>query len=114
MRFTIVGAAFAIAALLPISAHAAEGGAGGEAGALGEAGELGSVTAPSGGSAGSAGKGGAAGATPAPALHDPGTASTGVSCSIAGPNGDWGMFGTTVALGAAFWTLRRRARRPHV
>ena len=115
MRITLTAAAFTIVAFLPLNSHALAGDAG-EAGATAsDAGATSESHGGSAGSAGSAGKGGAAGAGgakaaatgPGPNLPDPGTDQTN-SCSIGGPHGQWGVFGTTLALGAAFLTLRRR------
>ncbi len=117
MRITLTVAAFTIAAFLPTTGHAEAGDAGdagassvSDAGAASEVG--GSSAAGAGGS--SAGKGGssagAGGRVPAVNLPDPGTDQTN-SCSIAGPHAPLGVFGTTLALGAAFLTLRRKRPR---
>jgi len=83
--------------------------AGGESGnALG--GEAGAAT-PSGGSAGSGGaSAGSGGKPPLPPLPDPGTDQSN-SCSVGGPSSQWGIFGTTLALGAVLFKLRRRRAR---
>jgi MYXO-CTERM domain-containing protein len=54
-------------------------------------------------------RGAKGGAPPAPNLPDPGTAESN-ACSMGGPSDRWGPFGTTLALGVAFLTTRRRRR----
>ena len=122
MRITLTLAAFTIAAFLPITSHA-EAGEAGDAGAIGvsdagapaeaQGGSTGG-TAGSSGAAGSAGKGGSSGAAPAPgpgpSLPDPGTEEPS-ACTIAGPQRQLGIFGTTLAFGAVVLTLRRRRAR---
>ena len=128
MRFTLAAAAFTLVALHPLRSHAqaSDAGAAGvgsdAAGstatgndAAGEAGEApvskgGSGGASSsGGASGNAGKGGSGGAAPVSA-PDPGTDDTN-ACSVAGPNAPWNLFATSLALGAACLTLRRRRSR---
>ena len=127
MRLTLSVAAFTIVAFHPLTSRALPGDAGaagttdagGAAGAVDlEAGAAGTAdSAPSsGGSAGkggSGGTGGSAGSAPKPAVNlpDPGTEQPGVSCSMAGPNAPWNLLGTSLALGAACLTLRRRRSR---
>jgi len=118
---------------LPAPDPTGEGGEGGEAGAstagtggspnggtnsvggdsgnelAGAAGEAGGATAGSGGKAGG-GTAGGGGKPPTPALPDPGTDQSN-SCSLGAPGGKWGLFGTTLALGAALFTIRRRRSR---
>ncbi len=113
MRTTLTIAAFTIAAFLPTTGHA-------EAGAAGDAGDAGATSpsaagapAASGGTGGSGGIGGAAkgGSSGAPgpgiSLPDPGTDDSN-SCSFSTVHHHVGVFGTTLALGAAFLVLRRR------
>jgi len=79
----------------------------------GDGGEaLGGTGGQAGGTGGTGGQAGGAkgGAPPAPNLPDPGTAQSN-SCSIAAPSGQWGLFGTTLTLGAAFLAARRRRSR---
>ena len=52
---------------------------------------------------------GSGGKPPPKPLPDPGTDQSN-SCSIGAPGGSWGLFATTVALGAALLTARRRRR----
>ena len=123
MRITLAVAAFTIAAFQPITGHAAVGDAG-DAGATAGA-EAGAPSVATGGSAGATGgsagaTGGSAGATggvagaapnkPGISLPDPGTDDSN-SCAIAGPRGQLGAFGTTLLLGAALLTFRRRRAR---
>ena len=116
MRNTFAAAAFTIAAFLPITGHAAAGDAG-DAGSTSEP-EAGAPSVVSGGSAGASGgsagtTAGAAGAPPNKpgiSLPDPGTDDSN-SCAIAGPRGQLGAFGTTLLLGAALLTFRRRRAR---
>jgi hypothetical protein len=120
MRTTLTVAAFIIAGFLPNAGHAAASDAG-DAGASREA-EGGTPSAGTSGNtastgtagtAANAGKGGASGAppnTPGISLPDPGTDESN-SCTVAGPHGTVGVFGTTLALGAAFLMLRRRRAR---
>ena len=75
----------------------------------GAGGDAGSAT-PSAGTGGSSGSGGGGGKPPAPNLPDPGTDQSN-SCSIGGPGGNWGLFGTALALGATLLAVRRRRSR---
>lgn len=114
MRATLTIAAFTIAAFLPTSGHA-------EAGDAGDGGDSGATSAPAagapaatGGTSGSAGTGGAKGGSsgaPGPGINlpDPGTDDSN-SCSFSAAHHPVGAFATTLALGAAFLTLRRRRR----
>ena len=91
------------------------GGANATAGDSGEAlGGAGGTASGGGGQAGGAGQAGGGGGKPpaggAPNLPDPGTAQSD-ACSIGGPNEKWGIFATTVALGAALFSVRRRRSR---
>jgi hypothetical protein len=82
------------------------GAAGADSG--GDLGGNGGASTATGGTAGGGGKGGGApAASGAPNLPDPGTAESD-ACSIGGPSGPLGIFGTTLALGAALLTVRRR------
>lgn len=134
MRLTLTLAAFTIVAVHPLTSHAltADAGAAGSSDAAGAAGSdeeagaggtVSTATSSGGASAGKGGTGGTAGISgtggssgaaapkPAPNLPDPGTEQPGVSCSLAGPNAPWNLLGTSLALGAACLTLRRRRSR---
>jgi len=84
-------------------AGAAAGGTGDEV--RGAGGDAGAAT-PSGGKP----SGGAPSASGAPNRPDPGTDQTN-SCSVGGPSSPWGLFGATLALGAALFVVRRRRQR---
>ncbi|HYQ02010.1 MAG TPA: vanadium-dependent haloperoxidase [Polyangiaceae bacterium] len=75
----------------------------------GAAGATGGASAAGGGSKGGASAAGSGGKPPAPPLPDPGTDQTN-SCSMSANGGHWGLFGTTLALCAALFTIRRRSR----
>jgi hypothetical protein len=99
------GEAGAGGAAEPITAGGGSVTAGASGAALGGAG--GQAAGTGGQAAGAAGKPPAGGA---PNLPDPGTAQSD-ACSIGGPSGQWGVFGTALALSAAVFAVRRRRPR---
>jgi hypothetical protein len=93
----------------PSGGTSSVGGDSGEdlAGAAGATG--GTATGGSGGKAGG-NAAGSGGKPPTPALPDPGTDQSN-SCSMSAGHGQWGIFATTFALGAALFAIRRRRSR---